>query len=183
LNHNPQGHQAAVVSIVVQGDMLFSGSWDSSARIWTIARAVELKSFKSFDDGVLGCQVIPDGVIVGMSTRLIYFSAESGTISKIVDTKDLILGILIVQNSLLTAVKTIDSVTVIHSQVASECIITSNCLRDSLPISDSCSGFHIHAKQSIFWFGMMDGSILKYSVGDQVFSAFVSSGTELTLEL
>jgi hypothetical protein len=150
----------SVWSISLQDDTLFSGSSDGSAKMWTIVRAVELKSFKAFDDGVSSIQTAADRLLIAISNQLIQYYPASQLIVKVTDLQHVILGTSEYGTSVLVATKTINSLIV--KQYNNE-NATLTGFEFSLDLGYSCSAFFADEKNLRFWYGLRDGSISKFS--------------------
>jgi hypothetical protein len=155
-----------VISIFLKQDLLFSGSYDGSVKMWTTIRAVELKSFKSFDDGVTIIQITANKIFFGMSNQLIELSEKINQIETIKSFESLVIGIIEITNGILIAGKTIDSIKVYHIQ-------DHTYLTSIFEIRDSCSSYYTESDRLEFWFGLRDGSIILFKAEVKTFNTMV----------
>jgi hypothetical protein len=144
----------------VQGDKLFSGSYDGSVKMWTLVRAVELKSFKYFDDSVSSIQNLVDGFVIGMSNRVIHFDTTSQSIVKITNLENTIIGFSLNGSSVLVATKTIRSLRVKQYYSENTSLVDPEVF---IELSDSCSAVFVDEMRQSFWLGLRDGTILYFS--------------------
>jgi hypothetical protein len=138
--------------------------------MWTIIRAVELKSFRRFDDGLSAALLKLNVLYVCMANQLIQYSLNSGYILKLVDLGSLGLGLIEFYSNVYVATKTIDSLTVSHYERSNLSIIN---VALTVSITDSCSAFYIQSGLSTFWYGLRDGSIAKFSLLEKSFVSMV----------
>jgi hypothetical protein len=138
--------------------------------LWTIPRAVELKSFKSFDDSVVFAYYYKTLLLTGIAELLITYSDISHKIETINELSATVLGMLNSEAGTLIATK---SVGLISVHFVTNLTSVSTDLNSTFLLSDICSSFFSDSKQSIFWFGSYDGSILKFSGLEKEFASLV----------
>jgi hypothetical protein len=126
--------------------------------MWTLVRAVELKSFKVFDDSVSSLLVISEGFLLSMTNHLIHFTQ---TISTIKEFPNKIIGFVIFGDFVYIASKTITSISIYQ---ATQNNLDRMTQYKSFNLSDSCSAFYSQVQWSTFWIGLRDGSISSYSL-------------------
>jgi hypothetical protein len=137
--------------------------------MWTTIRAVELKTFKSFDDGVSIVQLSKDRLLVGMTNELINYSVESRLVKRVTHYTELILTCFMVSPSLYVATKSSNMLLV---YVTLEDTI-SESLPKSYDLSSSRSAFFYHRATQMIWFGLTDGRIINFSVATESFKLLV----------
>jgi WD40 repeat protein len=160
------GHTSAVLSISIQDNKIFSGSYDGSAKMWVIERGVELQSFKLFDDGVSLTQPATTGIFVALAGKLIHYIPQTFFMLQIYDMEGSVLGASVNSSSAVVASKTTRSI-LIHQ------IDGALNVRQSFDINASCSAFYSFESDDIFWLGLRDGSVLKYEISERRFSIMV----------
>jgi hypothetical protein len=140
--------------------------------MWTVTRAVELKSFKVFDDGVAAIQWVSGDLLVGVSNLIISYSPSGQLIRKILSAENVILGFSKISEVVLVITKNIESIRI------NKLYFDNNSISDdhlSFYLSDSCSSFFsTSAGPLTFWFGLRDGSIFRFSWDIKTFEKIVT---------
>jgi hypothetical protein len=156
----------------LQDDRLFSGSFDGSVKVWTTVRGVELKSFKAFDDSIVSCRKIPEGYFAAMANQLVYFSLDTVTLNNIFELPHFLLGSHTVEDGAYFATKNYTSLQIYYKKFEAGNQLGS---MSSVEISDFCFSFYDSALGSSFiWFGLIDGSIISFSLKEAKFERKVS---------
>jgi WD40 repeat protein len=171
------GHRDVVKSLALKGDFLFSASYDGSVKMWTTIIAVELQSFKAFDDSVA---VIHDNsklLLISMTNQLVTYSIVAQRILIITDFGSIILGIIEQDEFIFVAKKSSSSLDI--GQIGTSNISDSDTAF-SRTIEDSCSAFYSDATRYTFWFALRNGQLLKFILLDQMFNVeeFTLTGSE-----
>jgi hypothetical protein len=158
-----------VRSIFVQDDILFSGSWDGSVKSWTIVRAVELNSFRDFDDRVSAIMKADSGLLVGMTNQLIEIPVDS----RLLEIHELSGKILELMNSLkgiVIATKSINALYV-HSYKNSRDVANIEFVLNG----ETCTAVYTEPENLQIWFGLSGGGLVKFSSEESAFSLEVRS--------
>jgi WD40 repeat protein len=154
----------------LKDDILLSVSWDSSIKVWTVLRAVELNTFKSFDDGVSYVRKTSFGFSIGMTNVLIEYSPFENFILRLNNFPGRILGFQLSNQTFYIATKTGRSVSVYYKPEISDSFAPPLSSYDNY---EFCSAFVSQPDFYAFWFGFRDGSIVKYSIGNNTFQVVV----------
>jgi hypothetical protein len=154
------GHSDIIRSIQLQDDKLFSGSFDGSAKVWTAVRAVELKSFKAFDDRVAAIWPFPTIILAGMTSKLVQQDLNKRDFI-IKDVKTNIIGILVAEDVVYIATKTISSLSITQRLLSDEEPLD---IIKTINLNDSCGAWNSQSSLRAFFFGTNDGNILQYYI-------------------
>jgi hypothetical protein len=144
--------------------------------MWTTVRAVEIMSYKAFDDSVSCIQPTMAGFIIGMTSELIQFSLGFNKIMIITPLPELILGFLSSEASFYVATKSSISLAVYQGFFNNLTAFNSSYI----DVSSECRSFFAQPLFSSFWFGLDDGTIIGYSV-DKSFVPKVSLKSSIIL--
>jgi hypothetical protein len=149
-------------------DQLFSASADSSAKMWTITRGVELKSFKPFDDRVTFGSTYSGFEVLTMDKFWISYSSVDQRIFKIHSLPNFIVGLFSYETLTVFVTKSLTEVTLFSMS------------NETLSVANS-SQFSIRALSSAYaqtpeflLFGLLDGSIDIYSLSEKTVEISVS---------
>jgi WD40 repeat protein len=163
-----EGHSDGVNSIVYDGNLLFSGSFDGTVKIWTTARGVELKTIKRFDDSSTSVLTTPTGLFAIFAQLFIGFKLESRTVTNIEVLPNSIMGGIFYKGNVVLELKNFTHLTTASVALGQ----TSESFSfDYAEITTPCNSFY--AFDDSFLFGHLDGSISTLSLDERVFSKTV----------
>jgi WD40 repeat protein len=147
--------------------------------MWTVARGVELKSFKAFDDGVITFEPIFNEVIsTSVSNVYIQFSFETQTIEMLTEMSHVVIGIIKHENMMLIFMKNISAIT-----VRSVSALSSSKSDEVFSLQEACSAFFFDATPLFVLFGLRDGSVINFSFPEKQFSVVDPFGPEVIIAL
>jgi hypothetical protein len=155
-----------VNSIFISEGRLYSGGYDGSVKMWNIERAVELQSFRAFDDSVAVIHSTFSGLLLGITNDIIHISQQTNLFIKIVNIEKII-GYLQISNTVYVATKSFRSLYIREYSLLTAALDASVV---KFKIGDTCSAFFSQLNKFLFWFALRDGSIVQFLVKDSKFN-------------